>query len=52
MALGANKHSYNIILDIAVKNEIDRIADEEMRSSSNLINLILKQYIESREGGE
>jgi hypothetical protein len=50
MALSDKKRSFNIILEVDIKNEIDRIADEEYRSTSSLINYVLKKYIESREG--
>lgn len=47
MTLGKNKKVFSIILDIEVKEEIDKIADNDLRSSSNLINKILKDYIKS-----
>jgi predicted transcriptional regulator len=50
MTLGQNKKSYLIVLEKSVKEKIDEIALKNSRSSSNLINLILKQYIESRDG--
>lgn len=40
------KKSYNVILEIAVKQNIDAIAKEQERSSSWLINHVLKKYIE------
>ena len=45
MSLSDNKKVYNIILQKQVKNEIDDIARKEERSSSNLINLILKKFV-------
>ena len=51
MALGNTKKSFNIVLEKTVKEQIDKIAKEnEYRSSSNLINYLLKKYIEDREG--
>jgi predicted transcriptional regulator len=52
MALSDKKKSYNIILEKWVKYELDKIAKMENRSTSSLINHLLKQYIEKREGGE
>lgn len=52
MALSDKRKNYNVILEVTVKNEIDRIAKENDRSSSNLINWILKKHIESGEDGE
>lgn len=46
MSLSEEKKIYNIILQKTVKEKIDTIAKTEERSSSNLINLILKRFIE------
>lgn len=44
--LSDKKKVYNIILEKNVKDEIDKIAKLEDRSSSAMINWILKKYIE------
>lgn len=49
MALGDKKKSYNVVLEIDIKVKIDEIARNDNRSTSYLINNILKQYIESIE---
>ena len=45
MSLSNDKKVFNIILQKIVKDRIDEIAKSEERSSSNLINLILKKFI-------
>jgi len=45
--LGENKKVYNIILEKTVKSDIDKIAKATNRSSSNLINHVLSNYIKS-----
>lgn len=47
--LGENKKVYNIILEKEVKKEIDKIAEKDERSSSWLINHILKEYLKSKQ---
>jgi predicted DNA-binding protein len=44
--LSDKKKIYNIILDKQTKEKIDEIAKAEDRSSSAMINWILKKYIE------
>lgn len=44
--LSEKKKIFNIILEKLVKEEIDRMAIEDDRSSSAMINWILKKYIE------
>jgi predicted DNA-binding protein len=44
--LSDKKKVYNIILEKEVKNKIDNIAKENDRSSSYMINFILKKYLE------
>jgi metal-responsive CopG/Arc/MetJ family transcriptional regulator len=44
--LSDKKKIYNIILEKQVKEEIDKIAKNEDRSGSSMINWILKKYIE------
>jgi predicted transcriptional regulator len=44
--LSENKHIYNIILEKAIKKQIDEIAKTQERSSSWLINNILKKWLE------
>lgn len=50
MALSDKKKSYNIVLEKHLKSELDKIAKMENRSTSNLINHLLKQYLKDREG--
>jgi hypothetical protein len=50
MPLSDKKKSYNIVLEKHVKNEIEKIANLESRTISNLVNYILKQYLKDREG--
>jgi predicted transcriptional regulator len=45
--LSKNKKTYTIILDVKVKDDIDKLAKEQDRSSSWLINHILKEYLEN-----
>lgn len=45
MMLSDKKKTHNIILEKWVKEEIDKIAKQEDRSASSMINWILKQYI-------
>lgn len=52
MALGNKKKSYNVVLDIDTKIKIDGIAIKENRSTSSLINYVLKQFIESKKESE
>jgi predicted transcriptional regulator len=47
--LSDKKNSYTVILDKAVKAEIDRIALSMDRSASWLINDILKKYLENKK---
>jgi predicted transcriptional regulator len=47
--LSENKKAFNIILDKKVKEEIDKIAREQERSSSWLINDILKIYLNKNQ---
>jgi predicted transcriptional regulator len=49
--LGENKKVYNIILEKEVKKEIDKIAKENERSSSWLINHVLKEFIKNSPSG-
>ena len=49
LALGKDKKIYNIILEKQVKEAIDELARMEDRSSSNLINRLLKKYIEEND---
>jgi predicted DNA-binding protein len=44
--LSDKKKIYNIILEKEVKEIIDKVAKEQDRSSSNLINFVLKKYLE------
>ena len=44
--LSDKKKVYNIILEKEIKNKIDDIAKENDRSSSYMINFILKKYLE------
>ena len=45
MTLSKDKKVYTIILEIQIKKKIDEFAKKHDRSSSNLINHILKQFI-------
>jgi len=45
--LGDSKKVYNIILEKDVKSDIDKIAKSMNRSSSNLINHVLNNYVKS-----
>jgi predicted transcriptional regulator len=47
--LSDKKHIYNIILEKAVKKQIDEIAKSQERSSSWLINSILKKWLEENK---
>lgn len=49
MALGDKKKSYNVVLEIDTKIKIEEIARKDNRSTSYLINYILKQYIVNKE---
>jgi len=44
--LSDKKKIYNVILEKEVKEKIDKVAKEQDRSSSNLINFVLKKYLE------
>jgi hypothetical protein len=46
--VGDNKHIYNIILEKEVKKQIDEVAKNQERSSSWLINNILKNWLEKK----
>lgn len=45
--LNEKKKVYNIILEKQVKEEIDKLATKEDRSTSSMINWILKKYLET-----
>ena len=44
--LGDKKKVYSIILDKNIKQKIDELAIQDGRSSSAMINQILKKYVE------
>jgi len=46
MVLSENKKIYSIILDKKVKADIDKIAKEQDRSGSSMVNWVLKKYID------
>jgi hypothetical protein len=43
--LSDKKKVYNVILEKEVKDKINTIAMENERSFSNMVNLILKEYL-------
>lgn len=47
--LSDKKKVYSIILDREIKEKIDKIANDEDRSSSAMINHILKKYIQENQ---
>ncbi|EKD94438.1 MAG: hypothetical protein ACD_26C00050G0001 [uncultured bacterium] len=47
--LGPNKKVYSIIIEKSVKQDIHQIAKKNHHSDSNLINFILKEYIEDEK---
>ena len=49
MGLKENKTRTQIILDKQVKEELQKIAEEDSRSLSNMVNKILKDYITQRK---
>ena len=48
--LSDKKRVYNIILEKKVKEELEKISKEQDRSLSNLINHVLKKWIEENKG--
>ncbi|MDD4779092.1 MAG: hypothetical protein PHT02_00615 [Tissierellia bacterium] len=50
--LGEKKKVYNIILEKKVKQKIDEVAQQEDRSSSAMINWILKKWIEENHNND
>jgi len=46
--LSDKKKVYNVILEKEVKEKIDNLAKEQDRSSSYMINFILKKYLENK----
>lgn len=46
LSLSDDKKVYNIILNKSIKERIEEIAKLEARSTSNLVNLVLKNFIE------
>ena len=49
MGLKENKIRTQIILDKQVKEELQKMAEEDSRSLSNMVNKILKDYIAQRK---
>ena len=49
MGLKENKTRTQIILDKQVKEELQKMAEEDSRSLSNMVNKILKDYISQRK---
>ena len=49
MGLKENKTRTQIILDKQVKEELQKMAEEDSRSLSNMVNKILKDYIAQRK---
>lgn len=46
MVLSENKKVFSIILDKKVKENIDKIAKEQDRSTSSMVNWVLKKFID------
>ena len=49
VGLKENKTRTQIILDKQVKEELQKMAEEDSRSLSNMVNKILKDYIAQRK---
>ena len=49
MGLKENKTRTQIILDKQVKEELQKMAEADSRSLSNMVNKILKDYISQRK---
>lgn len=49
MGLKENKVRTQIILDKQVKEELQKMAEKDSRSLSNMVNKILKDYIVQRK---
>ena len=49
MSLKENKTRTQIILEKQVKEELQKMAEEDSRSLSNMVNKILKDYIAQRK---
>ena len=49
MGLKENKTRTQIILDKQVKEELQKMAEADSRSLSNMVNKILKDYIAQRK---
>ena len=49
VGLKENKTRTQIILDKQVKEELQKMAEEDSRSLSNMVNKILKDYITQRK---
>lgn len=49
VGLKENKIRTQIILDKQVKEELQKMAEEDSRSLSNMVNKILKDYIAQRK---
>lgn len=45
------KTSMNLTITKELKKELELIAKQESRSTTNLINLILQQYIDNKKKG-
>lgn len=52
MSLSSNKIRQQVILSKDVKAKIQAIAQKESRSMSNMIEVILKKFIEEQENKE
>ena len=49
MSLKENKVRTQIILEVSVKEELQKMAEADSRSLSNMVNKILKDYIAQRK---
>ena len=47
--MGIEKKVYSVRLDEELLNELKKIADEENRTLSNLVETVLKRYVQSQK---
>ena len=47
--MGIEKKVYSVRLDEELLNELKKIADEENRTLSNLVETVLKRYVQSKK---
>lgn len=45
MAVSKDKVRANLVINIELKKELEKIAKEEQRSFNNLVNKILSEYV-------